>query len=145
MPTAQCSGTPCFHGFETVPGSPLVLFHRPPQPLAGPTPAPLEGGDALRLPLDALIAAGDAPDAMRWEVLSSDESVATARIVDAEVVAEPELASEGTAEITLTATDAFGLAATVRFEVQVEFHWPSGTTRGWRATLGNAAEEAGAP
>ena len=142
MPTAQCSGVPCFRGFETVPGSPLVLFHRPPQPLAAPTPAPLEGGDALRLPLASLIAPGDAPDAMRWEVSSSDESVATARIVGAELVVEPELASEGTAQITLTATDTFGLAATACFEVRVEFHWPSGPTRGWRATLGSAAEDA---
>ena len=97
----------------------------------------------LRLPLDALIAPGDAPDAMRWAVSSSDESVATARIVGAELAVEPELASEGTAQITLTATDAFGLAATVRFQVQVAFHWPSGPIRGWRATLGNAAEKAG--
>ena len=145
MPTAQCSGTPCFRGFETVPGSPLVLFHRPPQPLAAPPPAPLEGGDTLRLPLATLIVPGDAPDTMRWEVSSSDESVATARIVGAELVVEPELASEGTAQITLTATDAFGLEATVRFELRVEFHWPSGPARGWRATLGNAAEEAGTP
>ena len=57
---------------------------------------------------------------------------------------EPELANEGTAEITLTATDAFGLKATVRFEVQVEFHWPHGPAHGWRATLGNAGEDAAA-
>ena len=53
------------------------------------------------------------------------------------------LASEGIPQITLTATDPFGLAATVRFGVQVEFHWPSGAIRDWRATLGNAAEGAG--
>ena len=93
--------------------------------------------------LASLIASGDAPDAMRWEASSSDESVANARIVGAHLLVAPELASEGTATITLTATDAFGLAATVRFEVQVEFHWPSGAVRGWRATLGNAAGEAG--
>ena len=116
-------------------GPALTLFHRPPQALPAPMPAPLEGGDALRLPLASLVALGDTLDAMRWEVLSSDESVATARIVGAELIVEPELASEGTAQITLTATDAFGIKATVRFEVQVEFHWPSGATRGWRATL----------
>ena len=49
-PTAQCSGTPCFRGFETTPGSPLILFHRPPRPLAAPTPEPLAAGDPLRLP-----------------------------------------------------------------------------------------------
>ena len=89
LPTTQCRGLPCLRGFETVPGSPLTLFHRPPQALAAPTPDPLAGGDALRLPLNALIAPGDAPDAMRWQVSSSDESVATARIVGAELVVEP--------------------------------------------------------
>ena len=145
MPTTQCNGLPCLRGFETTPSSPLTLFHRPPQPLAGQRPPPLEGGDALRLPLASLIALGDAPAAMRWEASSSDQTVATVRVIGAELVVEPELAGEGTAQITLTATDAFGLAATVRFEVQVEFHWPSGPARGWRATLGNAAEEAGTP
>ena len=56
---------------------------------------------------------------MRWAASSSDESVATARIVGFELVVEPELASEGTAQVTLTATDAFDIKATVRFEVQV--------------------------
>ena len=87
----------------------------------------------MRLPLASLIAPGDAPDAMRWEASSSDEVVATARLIGAELLVEPELASEGTAQIT----DAFGFAATLRFEVQVEFHWPSGAVRGWRAILHN--------
>ena len=144
MPTTQCNGLPCLRGFETAPSSPLTLFHRRPQPLAAPTPEPLEGGDTLRLPLASLIASGDAPDAMRWEAWSSDESVASARIVGADLLVAPELASEGTVEIALTATDAFGIKATVRFQVQVEFHWPSGPVRGWRATLGDAAKSAAA-
>ena len=142
MPTTQCNGLPCLRGFETMPGSPLTLFHRPPQALAAPTPDLLLGGDTLRLPLASLIALGDAPDAMRWEASSSDESVANARIVGADLLVEPELFGEGTAQITLTATDAFGLEATVRFEVQVEFHWPSGPVRGWRTTLSGASEDA---
>ena len=144
MPTAQCGGKPCFRGFETVPGSTLTLFHRPPQALAAPTPEPLAGGDALRLPLDSLVAAGDAPDGMGWEASSSDESLATARIVGADLVVEPEPAGEGSAEITLVATDALGLEATVRFEVQIEFHWPIGSTRGWRSIFGSAAPDAAA-
>ena len=124
MPTAQCNGTPCFRGFETTPGSPLILFHRPPQPLPAPTPPPLAAGDALRLPLDSLVAPGDAPDGMAWAASSSDESIATVRIAGAFLLIDPEPAGEGTAEIVLVATDALGLKATVRFEVQVEFHWP---------------------
>jgi len=142
MPTAQCGGMPCFRGFETVPGATLTLFHRPPQALAAPTPEPLAGGDALRLPLDSLVAAGDAPDGMAWEASSSDESLATARIVGADLVVEPEPAGEGRAEITLVATDALGFATTVRFEVQIEFHWPTGPARGWRSIFGNATPDA---
>ena len=141
-PTAQCAGTPCFRGFETVPGSPLILFHRPPRPLAAPAPEPLAAGDPLRLPLASLVAPGDAPDGMAWEASSSDASIATARIVGAFLLVQPEPASEGTARITLVATDALGLEATVRFEVQVEFHWPHGPARGWRSTLGNATPNA---
>ena len=142
MPTAQCNGTPCFRGFETVPGSPLILFHRPPRPLAAPAPEPLAAGDPLRLPLASLVAPGDAPDGMAWEASSSDASVATAHIVGAFLLVEPELASEGAARITLVATDALGLRATVRFEVQVEFHWPHGPSRGWRSILGNTVPDA---
>ena len=145
MPTAQCNGTPCFRGFKATPGSPLILFHRPPRPLAAPTPPPLAAGDALRLPLDSLVAPGDAPDGMTWEVSSSDESIATVRIAGAFLLIDPEPASEGTAEITLAATDALGLKATVRFEVQVQFHWPHAPSRGWRSTLGNATPNADAP
>ena len=144
-PTAQCNGTPCFRGFETTPGSPLILFHRPPRPLAPPTPEPLAAGDPLRLPLASLVAPGDAPDGIAWEASSSDASIATARIVGAALLVEPELASEGTARITLVATDALGFATTVRFDVRVEFHWPHGPSRGWRSILGNATPNADAP
>ena len=144
-PTAQCNGTPCFRGFETIPGSPLILFHRPPRPLAAPAPEPLAAGDPLRLPLASLVVPGDAPDGMTWAASSSDASIATARIVGAFLLVQPEPASEGTARITLVATDALGLRATVRFEVQVEFHWPHNPSRGWRSTLGNATPNADAP
>ena len=142
MPTARCNETPCFRGFETVPGSPLILFHRPPRPLAAPAPEPLAAGDPLRLPLASLVAPGDAPDGMAWEASSSDASIATARIVGAALLVQPEPASEGTARITLVATDALGFATTVRFEVQVEFHWPRSPSRGWRSILGNPTPNA---
>ena len=141
-PTAQCAGTPCFRGFETTPGTPLILFHRPPRPLAPPAPEPLAAGDPLRLPLASLVAPGDAPDGMAWEASSSDASIATVRIAGAFLLIDPEPASEGTARITLVATDALGLRATVRFEVRVEFHWPHAPSRGWRSILGNATPNA---
>ena len=141
VPAAQCRRRPCFSGFETVPGSALTLFHRPPRALAPPTPEPLAGGDALRLPLASLITPGDAPDSLRWQASSSDESTVTARVVGANLLVEPAPASEGTAEITLTTTDGLGLSATMRFIVQVEFNWPSGPVRGWRATLHGAVQD----
>ena len=79
---------------------------------------------------------------MAWEASSSDASIATARIVGATLLVQPEPATEGTARITLVATDALGLRATVRFEVQVEFHWPHGPSRGWRSILGNTVPDA---
>ena len=77
---------------------------------------------------------------MAWEASSSDASIVTVRIAGAFLLIDPEPASEGTAEINLAATDALGLKATVRFEIQVEFHWPHAPSRGWRATLPYAAE-----
>ena len=142
MPTTRCGAAACFRGFTTVPGATLTLFHRPPVGLPAPTPEPLQEGSSLRLALDTLVALGDAPNGMRWQASSSDESVARTRIVGADLLVAPEPGGEGAVEITLTATDAFGLATTLRFEVQVEFHWPSDPARGWRATL-RMAEDAG--
>ena len=138
MPTRRCGDRPCLRGFETVPGPALTLFRRPPRSLAAPAIEPLRG-DALRLPLESLIAAGDVPGGLRWRASSSDDSVATARVVGDDLVVEPSFGGEGTAKIALVATDAAGLQATLRFAVRVEFHWPFGPTRGWRGILGNAA------
>ena len=79
---------------------------------------------------------------MTWAASSSDASIATVRIVSAALLVQPEPASEGTARIVLVATDALGFATTVRFEVQVEFHWPHNPSRGWRSILGNATPNA---
>ena len=141
MPTTQCGAAACFRGFTTVPGATLTLFHRPPLGLPAPTPEPLQEGSPLRLALDTLVALGDARNGMRWQASSSDESVARVRIVGADLLVAPEPGGEGAVEITLTATDAFGLATTLRFEVQVEFHWPSDRGRGWRATLRMADDD----
>ena len=132
---AECLDPPCFRGFETVAGPPLTLFRRAPRVLVVPRPEPLRGGDVLRVPLAELVAA-EPGDTLRWEATSSDEALATVRIVDGALEVTPELASAGTAEITLVVADAAGLSATLRFEVRVEFHWPRGPARGWRSTLG---------
>ena len=61
-----------------------------------------------------------------------EAALATARIVDGDLVVTPELAIEGAVEIALVSTDAAGLSTTVRFEVRVEFHWPRDPAGGWR-------------
>ena len=132
LPMDECEGQPCFRGFQTLPGPALTLFRPAPRALAAPTPEPLLGGDALRLPLASLVEAADPPEELRWEATSSNPALATVRIVDGALEVTPELASAGVAEIGVIVTNAVGLTATVRFEVRVEFHWPR---RSWRATL----------
>ena len=112
----------------------------PPRVQAAPQPEPLAGED-LRLSLASLVAAGDAPGALRWQASSSDESVATVRVVGSELVVEPKPAAEGATEIVLVATDSSGLTATVRFEVRVEFFAPTRQSAGWRSALPNLAPQ----
>lgn len=133
LPKAQCRGQPCFRGFQTVPGPALVLFRQAPRALTAPTPGPLQAGDALRLPLASLVDAPVPVTELHWEATSSDDTLATVRIFNGTLEVTPELASAGTADIVLVATDDAGLSTTLRFKVRVEFHWPPG--RGWRSTL----------
>ena len=123
---------PCFQGIATALGPPLILFKRPPG-AAGPiADRTLQAGDAaLRLALS------DWFDAMPGETLSyaaqsSAPSALRVRIEDGELLLSP--LAEGTATVTVTATDAYGLSATVRFEVRVtrtvRSRW-----QGWRLIL----------
>ena len=135
LPTTQCGDHPCFRGFQTSPGPALTLFRQPPRTLPPPTLEPLQGGDELRLPLASLVEAQDPLDELRWQATSSDEALATVRIIDGSLVVTPELATAGTAEVTLVVTDTAGFSTTLRLEIRVEFHWPHSPTRGWRSTL----------
>ena len=143
LPSARCEGRPCFRGFRAVPGPAFALFRRPPRALAVPTPEPLQGGDALRLQLASLVEAEDPLEELRWEATSSDDALATVRIVDGVLEVAPEPASAGTTEVVVVATDTAGLSTTLRFEVRVEFHWPRGPGRGWRTTLARVRELGG--
>ena len=142
LPPASCGEEwpfrACFRGFAPAPGPALLLFRQPPQALPAPQPEPLAGDD-LRLPLASLVAAGDAPGALRFEASSSDESVATVRVVGRDLLVEPEPGAEGTVEIVVVATDSAGLAATLRFDVRVEFFAPSRQAAGWRSALPTVA------
>ena len=136
MPETVCDGAPCWTGLELAAGPPLVLFHVPPLAQPAPAPAPLFGDD-LRLPLQSLIDAGDSA-ALSWRASSSDPSVAAARIRGGKLVVEPAPGAEGVVEIEVKAVDEHGQSATLRFMVEVEFHWPRRVGAGWRATLGTS-------
>ena len=138
MPPARCGDEwpfrACFRGFAPMASPALALFRRPPRALPAPAPEPL-AGDELRLPLASLVAAGDSPGSLRFVASSSDESVATARVAGRYLLVEPEPGAEGTTEIVVVATDSAGLAATLRFEVQVEFFARNRPTAGWRNAI----------
>ena len=136
LPDRQCLNGPCWQGLALEVGEPLALFARPLQVLAVPEPAPLFG-DGLRVALSSLAEAGEPDGELSWSVRSSDPTVATTRILDGALLVEPEPGAEGVVQIEATATDAHGQMATVRFEVQVEFHWPTSPTRGWRGVILN--------
>lgn len=90
-------------------------------------------GEPLRLPLASLIQPSDGGE-LAWRASSSDEAIATVRIVAGDLVVEPEPGTEGVVLVALSATDADGQTTTVRFEVRVEFYWPSLWTR-WPAIV----------
>ncbi len=136
LPVRQCLSGPCWQGFALEAGEPLPLFARPLQVLAVPEPAPLFG-DGLRVALSSLAEAGEPDGELQWSVRSSDPTVATTRILGGLLLVEPEPGAEGVVEVGATATDAHGQTATVRFEVRVEFHWPTSPTRGWRSVILN--------
>ena len=136
LPDRLCMNGPCWQGFAFEAGAPLPLFARPPQALAAPEPKTLFG-EGLRVALSSLAEPGEPGDQLQWSARSSDASIATARVADGALLVEPQPGAEGIVMVEATATDANGQTATVRFEVLVEFHWPTTPTRGWRGIILN--------
>ena len=134
VPGVRCNGRPCWRGFGFAADAPLVLFARPPAAAAAPLFGEPLFGEALRLPLQELFAAGDL-GGLSFRAASLDESVAVARVVDGELEVAPVRAGEGTVRIEVVATDAAGQSATHRFDVRVEFFWPPRPGAGWRGAL----------
>ena len=134
FPTRLCMGQPCWRGFEFALGEPLALFAREIDVSPPPPPEALFG-DALRLPLSSLAMAGEMEGELEWSVRSSDPSLATVRIVDGHLVIEPAPGEEGVVQVEVLTTDRHGQTATVRFDVRVEFYWPTSPVRGWRGVL----------
>ena len=131
---------PCFQGVITVLGAPLVLFKQPPTAVTGALPPQqtLDAEDTLRLDLAAAFKAADA-EPLTLTAVSSDPTVAQARVIDGTLVVEA--LAEGVATVTVTATDAYGQTATLRFELQANA-LPVSFWRGWRSTLLDAPDQA---
>ena len=144
MPATQCNNRPCWRGLELAAGAPLLLFARPPTAATEPRPAPLFG-DSLRLPLESLFDAGNVDGELSFRASSSDDSVALVQVDGDELVVTSAPFAEGTAQVEVVATDAAGLSAVLRFDVQVQFFWPVRHAAGWRGALGATSGNDDAP
>ena len=105
--------------------------NRPPRARAD---AVLDVGGEAEVELSSAFSDPDG-DRLAFAASSSDESVATARVADGELVVEPAFGAEGRVRIVVVATDASGQSVTQEFDVTVEFYWPPRQGAGWRGAL----------
>ena len=133
IPETRCDDGPCFDGL-TAQGATLALFAAPPSVAGDVAPADLLGAGDARIDLSAHFAAGGG-GVLTYSATVDDQRLATVS-VDGSVltVAANEDGEEGTATVTVVATDDFGQTATLRFAVEVSPR-PVGRWRGWRTTL----------
>ena len=143
IPGTRCANGPCFDGLAAE-GSALALFAAPPR-IAGEIAAEelLGAEDAARIDLSAHFSASAAGGALSYSATVDDERLATVSVEGAVLtVAANEDGEEGTATVTVVATDELGQTATLRFAVEVSPR-PPGRWRGWRSTIAAPAAEAG--
>ena len=136
VPTSRCGRdgrTPCFQGLAVRAGPPLVLFKLPPRPTdAAPPQFRLATGDSASVPLGRLFV----PEpALTYAVRSHDPLLVGAALVEGRLVLEAnDDAADGSALLTVTATDQAGQSTSVSFEVVVEFV-PASFLRRWLRAL----------
>lgn len=135
LPTTRCGDlrVPCFRGLATA-GSTLSLFRPPPRVVGAAPSVELLGEDDFGLDAAAFFAAADGGP-LTFSAMSSNPALVTAGTVDGRVVvATAAGAEEGSAEVTITATDDAGQTASLTFAVVVQ---PGGRgfLRGWRQGL----------
>ena len=125
----------CYRGFATAIGDPLILFKDPPEVRESVPATDLAAeNDSVRISLSELFAAADGGP-LSYSARSSDPGLAEAEVRGGVlIVVSGEDGREGTATITVTATDADGLSAELTFEVTLE-SMPRGFMRGWRRAL----------
>ena len=125
----------CYRGFATAIGAPLILFKDPPEVRESVPATDLAAeNDSMRINLSELFAAADGGP-LSYAARSSDPGLAEAEVRGGVlIVVSGEDGREGTATITVIATDADGLSAELTFEVTLESR-PRGFMRGWRRAL----------
>ena len=135
IPETRCATGPCFDGLAAE-GSTLALFAAPPRIAGEIASAELLGAeDDATIDLSAHFAASAAGVALSYSATVDDERLATISVEGAVLtVAANEDGEEGTATVTVVATDELGQTATLRFAVEVSPR-PPGRWRGWRSTI----------
>ena len=123
---------PCYRGLTTSAGPPMVLFREPPEVTGAPPEPAIVTNDETRIDLTELAAASDG-GALTFTAYSSDTSLFLVH-VEGSVLTITAGDREGTATVTVMATDAEGLTVAIEFQVSVEFA-PRGLLRGARRVL----------
>ena len=137
IPTNLCGDDnhPCFRGIATAVGPTLVLFKNTLRATDSPPALDLlADGDAAVLDLTALFTGAEG-ETLTYVVESSDPELVTVSVDGTHLVLLPnETGEEGVATVTVVATDADGLTATLSFVVTIESN-PQSFLRGWRKAL----------
>ena len=137
IPDERCGDAPCFDGLAAQ-GATLALFATPPSVASDVAPADLLGAGDARIDLSAHFAAGGG-GALTYSATVDAPHLASVSVDGAILlVSANEDGEEGTATVTVVATDEFGQTATLRFAVEVSPR-PPGNWRGWRTTLTHSA------
>ncbi len=137
IPDERCGDAPCFDGLAAQ-GATLALFATPPSVASDVAPADLLGAGDARIDLSAHFAAGGG-GALTYSATVDAPRLASVSVDGATLlVSANEDGEEGTATVTVVATDEMGQTATLRFAVEVSPR-PPGNWRGWRTTLTHSA------
>ena len=135
VPTAACSDVPgggysCFRGLAIRSGPPLVLFKPPPQTVDAAFDGLLiANGDRQSILLAQLFVPDDT---ITYTAVSDNPALVRVSVAEGRVQLEADDYADGTATITVTATDAVGRSTSASFGVVSEFV-PASFLGRWRS------------
>ena len=142
LPRRFCGGSPCYSGLAVSVGDPLRLFDT--RPMVVEQVANQEigvDGDAVTLDLARYFSDLDSAS-LAYAVTSSDPSIAAVTLAGDRATITSVGDAEGTAAITVTATDSDGFSATVEFSVAIRAEFSRSRWHGWRLAAILAALDA---